>query len=76
MRATCEELSVEHVDRLVVPGVLTLQVDGVQEVLDEGGQDHGEQDGVLAETHRQQAQTFRVAFRTEPGSTAEAPSEA
>lgn len=46
---TCEELRVEHVDGLVVPRVLALQVDGVQQVLDEGGQDHGEQDGVLGE---------------------------
>lgn len=46
---TCKELRVEHVNRLVVPGILTLQVDGVQEVLDEGGQHHGEQDGVLGD---------------------------
>lgn len=39
---TCEELSIEHIDCLVVPGILTLQVDGVQKVLDEGGQNHGE----------------------------------
>lgn len=51
-RGTCEKLCVEHVNRLVVPGVLTLQVDGVQKVLDEGGQDHGEQDGVLKERQR------------------------
>lgn len=63
MCGTCEELSVEHVDRLVVPGILTLQVDGVQEVLDEGGQDHGEQDGVLGERHGRQAQTFPLFLR-------------
>lgn len=50
-RGTCKKLGVEHVDRLVVPGILTLQVDGVQKVFDEGGQDHGEQDGVLGGRH-------------------------
>lgn len=43
----CEELSVEHVDGLVVPRILTLQVDGVQNVLDEGRQNHSQQDGIL-----------------------------
>jgi len=47
---TCEELGVEHVDGLVVPGILTLQVDGVQNILDEGRQDHGQEDGVLRGT--------------------------
>lgn len=47
--ATCEELSVKHVNCLVIPGILTLQVDGVQKVFYEGGQHHGEQDGVLGE---------------------------
>lgn len=50
--ATCEKLSVKHVNRLVVPGILTLQVDGVQKVFDEGGQYHGEQDGVLGDRQR------------------------
>lgn len=35
----------------------------MQEVLDEGGQDHGEQDGVLGERHGQQVQTYRVFLR-------------
>lgn len=46
--STCEEFSVEHVDGLVVPGVLALQVHSVQDVLDEGRQHHGQQDGVLS----------------------------
>lgn len=50
--STCEELGVEHVDGLVVPGVLTLKVNGVQDVLDEGRQDHGQQDGVLRRTKK------------------------
>ena len=51
---TSDELCVEHVDSLVVPGVLTLQVNGVQQVLGEGGQHHGHQDGVLQRTWREQ----------------------
>lgn len=47
---TCEELGVEHVDGLVLPGVLTVQVDGVQQVFDEGCQHHGQQDCILKET--------------------------
>lgn len=45
--STCEEFCVEHIDSLVVPGILTLQVNSVQDVLDEGCQDHGQQDGIL-----------------------------
>jgi len=52
---TCEELCIEHVDGLVVPGILTLQVDGVQKVLDEGRQHHGHQDGILEGTERKYA---------------------
>lgn len=44
---TCEELRVEHVHSLVVPGVFALEVHGVQDVLDEDGEHHGHQDGVL-----------------------------
>lgn len=49
---TCEELSVQHIDGLVVPGILTLQVNSVQKVLYEGRQHHGEQDGILRGTER------------------------
>lgn len=50
--STCEELSVEHIDGLVVPGILTLQVNSVQNVLDEGRQHHGQQNGILRNTER------------------------
>lgn len=46
-RVTCEELRVEHIDGLVVPGIFTLQVNSVQYVLDEDRQHHGHQDGIL-----------------------------
>lgn len=49
-QGTCEELGVEHIDGLIVPGIFTLQVDCVQNILDEGSQHHGEQDGVLRRT--------------------------
>lgn len=48
--STCEELSVEHVDRLVVPGILTLQVNSVQKIFNKSCQYHGQQDGILGET--------------------------
>lgn len=51
-RRTREELRVEHVDGFAVPGVLVLQVDGVQHVLDEDGEHHGHEDGVLRGTER------------------------
>lgn len=44
---TCEELGVQHIDGLVVPGVLALEVHSVQHILNEGGEDHRHQDGVL-----------------------------
>lgn len=50
--STCEELGVEHIDGLVVPRILTLQVNGVQKVFNEGGQHHGQQDGILRGTER------------------------
>lgn len=51
---TCKELSVEHIHSLIVPGVFTLQVDGVQDVFDERRQHHGQQDGILRNTERGQ----------------------
>lgn len=44
---TCKQLRVEHVHSLVVPGILTLEVHGVQHILDEDGEHHGHQNGVL-----------------------------
>lgn len=44
---TCEQLRVEHVYSLIVPGVLALEVHGVQHILDEDGEHHGHQDGIL-----------------------------
>jgi len=41
------QLSVEHKHCLVLPRVLAVQVDGVEDVLDQGVHDNGEQDGVL-----------------------------
>lgn len=43
----CKQLCVEHVHGLVVPGILTLEVHGVQHILDEDGEHHGHQNGVL-----------------------------
>lgn len=43
----CKQLRVEHVYSLVVPGVLALEVHGVQHILDEDGKHHGHQNGVL-----------------------------
>ena len=48
---TNKELCVEHEDGFVLPGVLTVQVNGVEDVLDEGVDDDGEQDGVLEAKH-------------------------
>ena len=42
-----EELGVEDKDGLVLPGVFAVQVDGVEDVLDEGVHHDGQQDGVL-----------------------------
>lgn len=47
LNEACKELRVEHVHSLVVPGVFALEVHGVQDVLDEDGEHHGHQDGVL-----------------------------
>lgn len=44
---TCKELSVKHVHSFILPWVLTLEVDGVQCVFNEGGENHGHQDGIL-----------------------------
>ena len=49
---THAELGVEQIHGLVVPGVLGLQVDGVQDVLDEGHQHHRQQDLVLEDIQR------------------------
>lgn len=47
LASTCEELCIEHVHSLVVPRVLTLEIDGVQDVFDEDGEHHGHENGVL-----------------------------
>lgn len=57
---TCEELSVEHVNCLVVPGILTLQVNRVQKVFNEGRQHHGQQDGILWGTERRHLEVLLV----------------
>lgn len=44
---TCEELSIEHVDSLIFPGILTVQVDSVQKVFNKCCQHHGQQDCIL-----------------------------
>lgn len=44
---TCKELCVKHVDSFIFPRVLTLEVNGVQGVFNEGGENHGHQNGVL-----------------------------
>ena len=48
---TNKEFCVEHEDGFVLPGVLTVEVNGVEDVLDEGVDDDGEQDGVLEAKH-------------------------
>ena len=47
-----EEFSVEHEDSLVLPGVLAVQVNGVEDILDEGVDDNGEEDGILETKHQ------------------------
>lgn len=49
---TCKQLRVEHVHGLVVPGILTLEVHGVQHILDEDGEHHGHQNGILKAKHQ------------------------
>lgn len=49
---TCEELGVEHVDSLIFPGILTVQVDSVQKVFNKCGQHHGQQDCVLKDKQK------------------------
>jgi hypothetical protein len=44
---TCEQLCVEHVYGLIIPRVLALEVHRVQHVLDEDGEHHSHQDGIL-----------------------------
>lgn len=44
---TCKQLRIEHVHGLIVPRVLALEVHGVQHILDEDGEHHGHQDGIL-----------------------------
>lgn len=44
---TCKQLRVEHVHGLIVPGILALEVHRVQHVLDEDGEHHSHQDGIL-----------------------------
>lgn len=48
----CEQLRVEHVYGLIVPGVLALEVHGVQHILDEDGEHHGHQNGILKAKHQ------------------------
>lgn len=48
----CKQLRVEHVHGLVVPGILTLEVHGVQHILDEDGEHHGHQNGILKAKHQ------------------------
>lgn len=68
---TCKQLRVEHVHSLVVPGVLTLEVHGVQHILDEDGKHHGHQNGVLEGgtrdgcEHQLPLALARLGFRTE-----------
>lgn len=50
--STCEELSIEHVDSLVLPGILTVQVNRVQKVFNKCGQHHGQQDCILKEEEK------------------------
>lgn len=45
--STCEELSIEHVDSLIFPGILTVQVNSVQKVFNKCRQHHGQQDCIL-----------------------------
>jgi hypothetical protein len=47
-----EQLSVKHEDRLVLPWVLTVQVDGVEDILDKSVDDNGEKDGILKPKHQ------------------------
>ena len=46
-----EQLGVEHEDGLVLPRVLAVKVDRVEDVLDDGVDHDGEQDGVLEAEH-------------------------
>ena len=46
-----EEFSIEHEHSLVLPRVLTVKVDGVEDILDEGIDDDGEKDGILESKH-------------------------
>lgn len=50
---TCQELSIEHVDSFVVPGILTLQVNSVKKVFNKGCQHHGQKDGILEDKRKQ-----------------------
>ena len=47
-----EQLSVEHEYCLVLPGVLTMQVDRVEDILDKSVDDNGEKDGIFKPKHQ------------------------
>ena len=46
-----EEFSVEHKNGLVLPRILTVKVNGVEDILDEGIDDNSEKDGILESKH-------------------------
>lgn len=54
MKLTCEKLCVEHVDGFIFPWVLTLQVNCMQGVLNEGGENHGHENCILKEKYVRQ----------------------
>lgn len=47
LKKACKELCVKHVDSFIFPRVLALEVNGVQDIFDEGGENHGHQYRVL-----------------------------
>lgn len=49
---TCKELRVQHVDSLIVPRVFTLEIDCMQGVFDEGGENHSHQYRILKSKHQ------------------------
>jgi len=52
------QLGVEHENCLVLPGSFTVKVNGVKEVLDQGVDDDGDEDGVLKPKHQLNASSF------------------
>lgn len=47
-----DKLSVQHEDCLALPGSFTVEVNGVEEILDQGVDNDGNQDGVLKTKHQ------------------------